>query len=518
MMVEYCVNITDIMVNFIRNISIIMVLIKMVDEQTVVRALYEQNPWWISGIVPEDLIKPIRELDKPFKRRDFFVLRNKLDEKEITAIIGPRQVGKSTTMYHLIDFLIRERKIDPRRVLFFSFDYPRLNAKASLNDVFDAYAINILREPFQSLRAPVYIFLDEVCRVEGWSRLLKGWHDLRYPIKFVVSHSSSSEVLRGASESLVGRISPFIMLPLKFVDIVRFYEPEAGEVINNLSLEMREAFSRAIKDEDANALFASLRETRSSLTPHENFLKAILQVYLLKDGYPGLLDINSWKICTQKLRDYLSLTLYKDVVQIFGIRDPVALEELVILLADASSSLIEYSALSDTLSMKLDTVKSYLDYLEAVFLISRAEFYSKRRAARIRKRDKIYVINVGLRNALLGQLDESLLRDTTALGKVVETVVYEHCLRLYSYLSGHLTKPFYWRSPQGHEVDIVLEVARRTVPVEVTYGEIPSGKLKGIEEFEREFAPPLSMVVTRDTFSLKGKRIYIPLWLFLLIC
>ena len=491
----------------------------MADEQAVLRAIYEQNPWWTSGVMSEELIKPIKELDKPFKRRDFFILRKKMDEKEITAIIGPRQVGKTTTLYQLIDFLISEKGIDPKRAIYFSFDYPRLNAKTSINEVLDVYATNMLREPLQGLRAPIYVFLDEVCRVEGWSRLLKGWYDLRYPIKFVVSHSSSSEVLRGASESLVGRIAPFLMLPLKFVDIVRFHNPEIGEVINRLSLEMREAFSRAVKSGDVEALFSSLKEVRSELAPHESLLKTLLQEYLLKDGYPGLLGVSSLKVCAQKLRDYLNLTLYKDVVQVFGIRDPVALEELVILLADASSNLVEYSSLSGMLSMKLDTVKSYLDYLEAVFLISRAEFYSKSRAARIRKRDKIYVTNVGLRNALLEQLDESLLGDTTALGKVVETVVHEHCLRLCFYLSGPTAKLFYWRIPQDHEVDIVMEVARVPVPIEVTFGdEVPQKKLKGIEGFEKEHDPPFSLIVTRNTFDLKAKRICVPLWLFLLMC
>ena len=89
-------------------------------------------------------------------------MRKKMDEKEITAIIGPRQVGKTTTLYQLIDFLISEKGIDPKRAIYFSFDYPRLNAKTSINEVLDVYATNMLREPLQGLRAPIYVFLDEV--------------------------------------------------------------------------------------------------------------------------------------------------------------------------------------------------------------------------------------------------------------------------------------------------------------------------------------------------------------------
>jgi predicted AAA+ superfamily ATPase len=107
------------------------------------------------------------------------------------------------------------------------------------------------------------------------------------------------------------------------------------------------------------------------------------------------------------------------------------------------------------------------------------------------------VANVGLRNALLGQLDESLLSDATALGKVVETLVHEHCRRLQFHLSGPDARIFYWRTPQGHEVDIVMEAASRPVSVEVTSeDEVPPKKLRGLEEFEREHHPPFSLIVT----------------------
>lgn len=383
----------------------------------------------------------------------------------------------------------------------------------------DTYATNVLHEALQELRSPIYVFLDEVCRVKGWSKLLKGWYDLKYLIKFVVSHSSSSEVFEGASESLVGRIAPYVMLPLKFVDVVRFHYGGPEEIVNHLSIRARETLAQAIKSGDVKEFFNSLKEVRSALTPYEDSLKALLQMYLLKDGYPGLLDESSLRVCTQKLKDYLSLTLYKDVVQIFGIRDPVVLEELVVLLAGASSSLVEYSALSRTLSTKLDTIKNYLGYLDAVFLISRSEFYSKSRAARIRKRDKIYVTNVGLRNALLGQLEESLLGDITSVGKIVETLVHEHCLRLCFYLAGPPAKLFYWRTPGGNEVDIVMEVSRRLIPIEVTYrADIGKKELRGINEFMKKHGSSFSIFVTRDTFDLRGEIVYIPLWLFLLMC
>jgi hypothetical protein len=59
-----------------------------------------------------------------------------------------------------------------------------------------------------------------------------------------------------------------------------------------------------------------------------------------------------------------------------------------------------------------------------------------------------------------------------------------------------------------------MEVASRLVLVGVTSGnEVPSKKLRGLEEFEKEYHPPFSMVVTGSVFDLRGQRIYLPPWL-----
>ena len=167
-----------------------MVMIKTEAEQKIVRMLYEQNAWWVTGAVSPDL-------SKPFKRRDFHILKNKLLEKEITAIIGPRQVGKTTLLYQLIENLLQEKKVNPKRVLYASFDYPYLSmlSETPINDIFEVYSMQILREPMQKLKERIYIFFDEICKLEKWSSILKGWYDLKYQIKFIISASSSTDFL-----------------------------------------------------------------------------------------------------------------------------------------------------------------------------------------------------------------------------------------------------------------------------------------------------------------------------------
>ena len=115
------------------------------DRERLLQLLAEANPWWQGGKVPESL-------SPSFRRRDFFVLRGKLDSGPITALAGPRQVGKTTVMYQLIQDLLA-RGIAPKRILFASFDLPGLGLYATdpLNDLIRAFEERILQIPFREM-------------------------------------------------------------------------------------------------------------------------------------------------------------------------------------------------------------------------------------------------------------------------------------------------------------------------------------------------------------------------------
>ncbi|UCE74525.1 MAG: ATP-binding protein [Methanomassiliicoccales archaeon] len=489
-------------------------MVDTIVEQKILRLLSEQNPWWVTKEVPEYLAKP-------FRRRDFYIYRDKLEEADITAIVGPRQIGKTTVMYQLIQYLVHETGVDPKRIMYNSFDYPYLTTltETPINDLLDVFSSQILREPTQELEDKVYVFFDEICKLEEWSRVLKGWFDLKYPLKFMISDSSSSDILRGSSESLVGRINPNIMLSLKFVDYLNYFE--GREEINKVNWDLRNSLQLAIDDDDIDILFKELKLAFSKLVHVEKTIQLHLQQYLLKDGYPELLDNDNLASCRQKLRDYLTLTIYKDLMRVFNLRDPKALEELMTLVAAETSQRMEYSNLADSLSIKRDTVSKYLDHLEMVFLISREEFYSKSRKSRIKKSKKIYFCNVGLRNALTGVLSDSLLKDYQELGKVVETLVHEHSKRLKFCLEpGIEPQLYYWKTNTGEEVDIVLEVKKKPIPIEVKYrDDVPDNILKGFNAFLKSKKKcPFGIVVTRNVLKRREDFVIIPLWLFLLMC
>jgi len=298
-------------------------------ERKILKIFNDQNPWWFG-----ERIRGYKE----FKRRDYWTLIDKIDplkskSKKIMMITGLRQIGKSTILFQLINFFINRRNVEPRKILFLSFDYPSFiqSPEVHFDDLMEIYSIRILKEPFKQISEEkcAYIFLDEICKFKNWDRILKGWYDLGYPIKFIVSDSSSAYLLRG-SESLIGRITPYLMFPFKFVDLVRYHKEkekgyEEARKIDDSSLLLRSLFYQASESKDPKKFFNSIQEIYSSISYLEEEIKILLQRYILVDGFPGLLPIEDLFECSEQLRYYINLTLSKDLVRVFNIRNMKAI-------------------------------------------------------------------------------------------------------------------------------------------------------------------------------------------------
>ena len=484
-----------------------------VDETELLRILYMHNAWWTTGRVPEAKAQE-------FKRRDYYRLLETLDRPEIVAVVGARRVGKTTLMYQLIKHVIG--KVGPKRAMYISLDDPYLKITAdSLRMIFDLYAKNVLKEPFPEMKNSVYIFLDEVQSLVGWDQVLKRWFDLGYKAKFYVSGSSSVNILTGGAESLVGRLSPQIVMPMKFLETVSFHmkEEDFERRFNHVNWRLRDALLKAVEESDAAVFYSSLRENANSLAGDIDRIQLYLQSYLIKGGYPEVVSMEDLLRASETLRNYFNLTLYKDIVRTFKIRDPVAFEELISILARECCQRFNYSKLARTLDLRRETLKAYLYYLRTAFLISEADYYSRSLMKRVRREKKIYINDPGIRNVAVGSMNEYLLRNPAELGRVVEGVVADHCKRLkFNLEPSYEMQLFYWKS-QGYEVDIVMELLQKPVPVEVKYRDsFDERDLKGLKMFNESHEPPLSIVVTKERLELQGKTILIPLWLFLLIC
>lgn len=479
----------------------------------IVRVLYAHNPWWSTGTVP-------KQLAPKFRRRDFYKLKDRLESKEITGIVGARRVGKTTLMYQLIEELLQT--VDPLRILYLKVDDPYLSPTSdTLRNIFDIYSINILAEPLET-SDQIYVMLDEIQSIDEWELFLKRWYDLGYNIKFMISGSSSLEIMQRGAESLVGRFHPQLICPMKFLEVIRFQykEEDVFRKYDQINWEMRKRFSEGIKNDDPKTVFDVFQWASIKLAPERDDIRIKLDDYLLRGGYPASVIIKDHYKTTELLRDYLSLTIYRDIVKIFNIRDPKTFESLFSILSSECCDKHNYSNLANDLGVKRGTIKDYLYYLTHSYLISETKIYSRNVRKKARNNKKIYINDNGLRNAVLGLIDQATLRDPIQIGKLVENTVADHCKRLkFSLGQGLDSEIFYWNNKKGQEVDIVIDLYGKTVPIEVKYrNQISKSDLSGIYDFKKEHESKINLVITKNTLSLNDEILEVPLWVFLIMC
>ncbi len=171
--------------------------------------LERMNPWWTGRPLPP--LPPTRRWAFPLALR-----RLKSGLAPATVVSGPRQVGKSTLVYQVIQSLLDEG-VEPRRIFFVQFD--ELPALRRLDEpilqLSDWFAEHRLRSTFNEVArdgTPAYLFFDEVQNLDAWAPQLKSLVDSS-AVRVMVTGSSALRIEHGR-DSLAGRISTIEMGPL----------------------------------------------------------------------------------------------------------------------------------------------------------------------------------------------------------------------------------------------------------------------------------------------------------------
>ena len=453
------------------------------------------NHWWTTG-----------RMDKAFLPRTQRVQLNdivsKLGDRRITAIVGPRRVGKSTLMSQTINHLL-EGGVDPRRVLFFSCDDLMLfTTPTTLDTLLDVYASEILFEDLFSLSQPIYVFIDEIHTHSQWSQYLKALYDRRVHAKFVISGSSSAHLFQGTHESLLGRIEELKVLPLSFAEFSHFHNVYRG------TPPLPELPSGSCFD-NPREYVSQLQTVFWQLSGHTPAAQKLLNEYLLVGGYPEYFETENLTLWQKRLaEDIVTRGLYRDIVSIHKVKNPEILERLLYIIAENTTQGQAYATLAANLGIDTVTVSNYISYLSQAFLLTVQESYSTNMSKIIRKNKKISVVDNGLRNALLKQRHLDL--EPADAGLLAESLVVQAAR---TYAESNLYSVFYWREKNA-EVDIVLDKKTSTQAIEVKYrNQIRPADLKGLWAYTKLYAPHQLLVITKDRLELSDQVAFLPLWL-----
>lgn len=482
-----------------------------------IRVVTQLNPWWDSD-------PPVVRPEPPTYRRPLVAelsQRMRRGKGPIEVIRGPRQVGKTTGIYQIIQDLLASRK-KPRNILFIRFDLELLREERSaLRSILDWYVENVRMRPL-NVGTQTFVFLDEIHKLRNWDEEIKHVGDT-FKLRMLLTGSSSVLVARGGRESLAGRVFTTELPTFSFREVVECWKP-------NLS----EYFPGRIRFEDA--LDGALRESTDALVqlkPQQKLsIRRQLERYYIRGGYPRL---HSGEIDEDVWADYLAQTvldnvLGADIPDLFPVERPQLLRHLYLSVARLTAQVLPQNALAEFAnaagySTNQPTVRKYLHYLADALLIREFKRYPLAKKASARVPAKITVTDLGVRNAIFRGAPSLWESDPGFLGPLVETVaqsvIRDHGLQVH-YFREH-ENPRNRRSPI-REVDFVAErLDGRVLPIEIKFRRrVREPELAGlihfIDRFQNLLGETRGVVITRDLHQWDEERriLLVPLATFLL--
>ncbi|TXE08397.1 ATP-binding protein [Gelidibacter salicanalis] len=448
---------------------------RLIPTEKIIERLRYENPWWITQEIPS--------VYKDMSRRLYFDLFypfiTETDIRRAVVLMGPRRVGKTVMLFHTIDELIRDQ-VDPQRVFFVPIDNP-IYLHLSLQDILDLCkkAINI-----NSLKG-CYVFFDEIQYLKDWERHLKVLVDSYPDTKFVVSGSAAAALKWHSTESGAGRFTDFMLPPLTFQEFIHLK--------NRNHLIKKDAIQYANKQ-------------LPYYIPHDitELNKEFLQ-YLNFGGYPEV--VLSEKIQKDMGRyvknDIVDKVLLRDLPSLYGIKDVQELNRFFTYIAYNTGNEFSFETMSRESGIQKETLKKYLEYLEAAFLIKvlNKVTVNAKRLKRITS-FKVYLTNPSLRTALFSPVKEI----DEEMGNMVETAI------LSQWMHRENLDLTYARWKEGRvegEVDLVLVDDKKFKPVwgvEIKWSnrfyEMPQD-LKSLIHFCKANALNSALVTTIDRLGTK---------------
>ena len=206
--------------------------------------------------------------------------------------------------------------------------------------------------------------------------------------------------------------------------------------------------------------------------PHET--KAHLESRLIYGSYPEVVLLHSNRSREDYLRELISSYLFKDILQLEGVRHAHKLQRLLQLLAFQIGKEVSLAELGRQLGLSKNTVERYLDLLEKVFVIYRRGGFSRNLRKEISKNHRYYFFDNGIRNTLISNFNPLPLRND--IGELWENYVMTERMKKREYLRQPVNA-YFWRTYDRKEIDLVEEYQGRLFGFEVKWnvgrGKIP---------------------------------------------
>ncbi|MFH1561423.1 MAG: ATP-binding protein [Patescibacteria group bacterium] len=322
-------------------------------------------------------------------------IEKSLFKGKIIVIYGARQVGKTTLAQKILK------------------DHPQLDSKYINCDQLDYQTLLSASNNSDQLKLILggkqLIVFDEAQRIKNIGLKLKMMVDNFPNQQIIATGSSSFDLANEVVEPLTGRAIEFWLYPLSFPELQFDNQLEANRKLESL---------------------------------------------LVFGSYPQVFTCDSTDDKRTFVNTIAANYLYKDVLKFNNLKSADAVRKLLEALALQISSEVSYTEIASLIGISKETVASYVELLEKVFVVFRLPPFSRNLRKEIGKMRKIYFYDLGIRNALINNFNPLSLRDD--IGKLWENFVISEKMKTNNFI-GETNKFYFWRTYDKQEIDLIEE-------------------------------------------------------------
>lgn len=314
-----------------------------------------------------------------------------LFRKKAILIFGPRQAGKTTLAKKIVTNY-------GDNGAYFNCESMEVRKNFVLGDA------KPLKEMFGNKKIVV---LDEAQTIQNIGAILKLYIDTYNEVQIIATGSSSFDLANKINEPLTGRSFEFTLYPLSLEEIRKTKKIDKEEILE-----------------------------------------------LMRTGlYPEIVGQDSKKIKEDFLKNIATNYLYKDIYIFESIRNPQIFEDIIKMLAFQIGQLVSINEISKATGASRGTVEKYLKLLEQAYIIKKVRPFSKNSRNELKKSFKVYFLDLGVRNTIVGNLNE--LETRKDKGFVFENFVFLELLKNYN-KETFSPQIYFWRTDTKLEIDFIV--------------------------------------------------------------
>lgn len=353
------------------------------------------------------------------------------EQYPVLLLTGPRQVGKTTMLEHLIEVEGKGRK------------------KVSLDDLTLRELAKTDPKMFFQLYQPP-LLIDEVQYAPELFPYIKIMVDERHqPGDFWLTGSQLFKMMEGVQESLTGRVALLHLSPLSQSEIMK-RPPEPP-----FSLEL--------------SLLSERQNGRQMLNTPEVFQ------HIHQGGMPALVT-GTYSNASIFYSSYIDTYMERDVRRLSNDIDSLKFLRFLRSVAARTSQQVNYKGIADDAEIDQTTAKNWLHVLEALGIIFLLEPYSNNVLKRTVSTPKLYFYDSGIVCYLTRWSSPETAMEGAMSGALLENYTVAEIIKTYQN-AGQEPFLYYYRDKDAREIDLILERDGKLFPIEIKKMASPPKKL-----------------------------------------